>query len=470
MEPIDRWALARLAAWDEKVKAAYEGYEFHVAYHATMQFCAVELSSIYFDVLKDRLYTARRDGKPRRCAQTVLWIVAQDVMRLLAPILSFTAHEAWAFLPGKPAESVFLAGLPTRERPGDADALEARYGRLFEVRAVVQGKLEEARRAKLIGSGLEAMVTVRAEGEQRRLLEEAKAELPRALHRLQGRPRRRARSRRGRAGARPEVRALLDLRRGHRQGGGPPDRLRQVRGGARMRRPVSKWAVLAAIFVVGMGLDQWTKFLAVSRLTDLFRRVGAETIGEKVRRFLTHRNLESLATEPYYVFRPLWRMLYVENPNAAFGLGHFLSDGPRLAIFLVAAAAAAVAILYYFRKLGGDQRFLQVALALVLAGDLGNFIDRALRQLRHRLHRLVLVEPAGPALADVQHRRLDAGRRRRAAAPEAVPLEGGKAGRREGLTARGGSAPDPLTCYPSSSRSRSPRRGRSSPSPSSSSR
>ncbi len=147
-----------------------------------------------------------------------------------------------------------------------------------------------------------------------------------------------------------------------------------------MRRPISKWAVLAAVFGAGIALDQWTKFLAVSRLTDLFRRVGAETIGEKVSAFLSHRNLESLATEPYYVFRPLWRMLYVENPNAAFGLGRFLSDGPRLAVFLVAAAAAAVAILYYFRQLGEDQRFLQVALALVLAGDLGNFIDRALRQ------------------------------------------------------------------------------------------
>jgi isoleucyl-tRNA synthetase len=178
MEPIDRWALGRLAAWDEKVKAAYEGYEFHVAYHATMQFCAVELSSLYFDILKDRLYTARRNGKPRRSAQTALWIIAQDVMRLLAPILSFTAHEAWSFLPGRPAESVFLAGLPSREPPKDADAIEARYGKLFEVRAVVQGKLEEARRAKLIGSGLEAMVTVRSEGAQRKLLEEAKAELP----------------------------------------------------------------------------------------------------------------------------------------------------------------------------------------------------------------------------------------------------------------------------------------------------
>jgi isoleucyl-tRNA synthetase len=181
LEPFDRWALARLAAWDERVKAAYEDYEFHVAYHATMQFCAVDLSAIYFDVVKDRLYTWRRDGKPRRSAQTVLWIVAQDVIRLLAPILSFTASEAWGYLPGRAAESVFLAGLPARERPRDADALEARYGRLLEVREVVQGKLEEARRAKLIGSGLEAQVTVTAEGDQLRLLEDARVELPALL-------------------------------------------------------------------------------------------------------------------------------------------------------------------------------------------------------------------------------------------------------------------------------------------------
>jgi signal peptidase II len=146
-----------------------------------------------------------------------------------------------------------------------------------------------------------------------------------------------------------------------------------------MKRPVSKWVVLATVFGVGVGLDQWTKYLAVSRLTDLFRRVGAETVWERLSAFLSHRYLESVATEPYYVFRPLWRMLYVENPNAAFGLGRILSDGPRLAVFLVAAGAAAVAIVYYFRQLGEDQRFLQVALALVLAGDLGNFIDRALR-------------------------------------------------------------------------------------------
>jgi isoleucyl-tRNA synthetase len=173
MEPIDRWAMARLAAWVEKVKQAYAAYEFHVAYHATMQFCAVELSAQYFDIVKDRLYTFKKDGRPRRSAQTVLHAAAGDLMRMLAPVLSFTASEAWDDYPNPPEESVFFAGFPERSRPAGADALEARYGRLFEVRAVVQKALEEARQAKQIGSGLEAMVRLHAEGETLALLESA---------------------------------------------------------------------------------------------------------------------------------------------------------------------------------------------------------------------------------------------------------------------------------------------------------
>jgi signal peptidase II len=147
-----------------------------------------------------------------------------------------------------------------------------------------------------------------------------------------------------------------------------------------MRRPAPKWLLLAAIFAAGVGLDQWSKYQAVARLTNLFGRVGAETLGARLSAFLTERHLEPYATEPFYVFRPLWRMLYVENPNAAFGLGHFLSDGPRLAIFVVAASAAAVAVLHFYRRLSPEQWFHQVALALVLAGDVGNLIDRVLRR------------------------------------------------------------------------------------------
>jgi isoleucyl-tRNA synthetase len=177
MEPLDRWAYAKLVEWEEKVEKAYEDYEFHVAYHATVELVSVTLSSVYFDVIKDRLYTARKDGRPRRSAQTVLHCVAQDLLRLLAPVLSFTAHEAWKHLPARPAPSVFLAGFPHRKPPADAAALGERYGRLLAVREEVLRALEAARRDKLIGSGLEAAVTVRAEGDALARLREARGEL-----------------------------------------------------------------------------------------------------------------------------------------------------------------------------------------------------------------------------------------------------------------------------------------------------
>ncbi|HET9596850.1 MAG TPA: isoleucine--tRNA ligase [Anaeromyxobacteraceae bacterium] len=179
MEPIDRWAVARLADWVARVKQAYADYEYHLAYHATLQLCAVELSALYFDIIKDRLYTARRDGKPRRSAQTALHLVAGDLVRMLAPILSFTAEEAWGFLPEPPeADSVFYAGFPERPRPADAEALEARYGRLFGFRDTVKKALEEARQAKLIGKDLEAAVTLSARGDDLAFLRANAAELP----------------------------------------------------------------------------------------------------------------------------------------------------------------------------------------------------------------------------------------------------------------------------------------------------
>jgi isoleucyl-tRNA synthetase len=181
MEPFDRWAYARLVEWQDTVLKAYADYEFHVAYHATMEFVSVTLSSVYFDVAKDRLYTARADGKPRRSAQTLLHMVAQDLLRMLAPVLSFTAHEAWKYLPGRPAGSVFEAGLPARPAPADGPALTDRYARLLAVRAEAMKALELARRDKLIGSGLEAQVTVSAEGDTLGLLRDAAAELPTLL-------------------------------------------------------------------------------------------------------------------------------------------------------------------------------------------------------------------------------------------------------------------------------------------------
>jgi signal peptidase II len=145
------------------------------------------------------------------------------------------------------------------------------------------------------------------------------------------------------------------------------------------RRP-GKWAVLAALFVALVAADQWTKYLAVSRLTHVFERSSDEGLAARVRGFYGYRHLEPLATEPHYVWQPVWRMNYVENPGAAWGLFRGLSDSFRNAFFTLISLGAVAFILHYYRKLRDDQRFLQIALAFVLAGAIGNFIDRIARR------------------------------------------------------------------------------------------
>ena len=122
-------------------------------------------------------YTWKTDGQPRRSGQTVLHAVARDLLRLLAPVMSFTAEEAWAFLPGATTPSVFLAGLPEVERRMPAE-LGERFERLFAVRPRVQKQLEAARRDKLIGASLEAKVLLQAQAADRDFLSRHLAELP----------------------------------------------------------------------------------------------------------------------------------------------------------------------------------------------------------------------------------------------------------------------------------------------------
>ncbi|HUL59769.1 MAG TPA: signal peptidase II [Anaeromyxobacteraceae bacterium] len=145
-----------------------------------------------------------------------------------------------------------------------------------------------------------------------------------------------------------------------------------------MKKPLSKWAVLWTLFAVLMVADQATKFLAVERLTTAFQRAGDRTLGEKLRGFYSYRHLEPLATEPYYVYRPVWRMTYVENPGAAWGMFRGLADDYRNALFTAISVGAAAFILYYYRR--QENRVLQLALALVLAGAMGNFVDRVARR------------------------------------------------------------------------------------------
>jgi len=175
--PLDRWAMARLDALVGRVRQAYEDYEFHLVYHAVVDFCGNDLSAVHFDISKDRLYTWKRNGHARRSAQTVLHRVVLDVSRLLAPVTSFTSEEVWEYLPGRPAPSVFLAGLPEARGRPDAELMET-FDRLFAVRSAVQLQLEAARRDKRIGSSLEAKVLLHADGEARAFLARHLAELP----------------------------------------------------------------------------------------------------------------------------------------------------------------------------------------------------------------------------------------------------------------------------------------------------
>jgi signal peptidase II len=146
-----------------------------------------------------------------------------------------------------------------------------------------------------------------------------------------------------------------------------------------MSRPLTKLRLLAAIFLLGILADQATKFLAVDRLTRAFPRAGATTLAQKISAFWRLEHLERYATEPYVVWRPMWRMSYVENPNAAFGIGSFLPPGPRHVAFVIFAAVAVGAVLWFYLRLGERQRLQQVTLALVLAGAVGNMVDRIVR-------------------------------------------------------------------------------------------
>jgi isoleucyl-tRNA synthetase len=160
LEELDRYALARHRQFVARVLRAYDEYEFHVVYHQLVQYCAVDLSAFYLDVLKDRLYCDAADGARRRSAQTVLHRVATDLARLMAPGLPFTAEEVFTLIPGHHGESVHVALLPKAEA-ADAD-LVGRWQALLDVRAAVTKALEEARAGKSIASSLEAQVTVSA--------------------------------------------------------------------------------------------------------------------------------------------------------------------------------------------------------------------------------------------------------------------------------------------------------------------
>jgi len=159
---IDRWALARLDQVRARVLEAYRKYQFHAVYHTLHNFCAVDLSAFYLDILKDRLYVEAPSSVKRRAGQTALFEILESLVLLMAPILSFTAEEVWQHMPDadRRGESVFYEQFPAAAGSAGDEELLARWGRLQTIRGTVNKALEEARKEQGLGQSLAAKLTV----------------------------------------------------------------------------------------------------------------------------------------------------------------------------------------------------------------------------------------------------------------------------------------------------------------------
>ncbi len=177
---IDRWAMSRLQDLIKRVTGAYERFDFHQVYHSIHNFCIIDMSSFYLDILKDRLYTFRTDSSERRAAQWVLYQILSGMTRLMAPVLSFTADEIWNHMPGEKEETVFLSDFPVVDERFSDRAVEERWAGLISLRNEVNKAIEIKRQERFLGNSLEAKIVlhVTEEGSLIRLLTEYSDFLP----------------------------------------------------------------------------------------------------------------------------------------------------------------------------------------------------------------------------------------------------------------------------------------------------
>ena len=167
---IDRWALMKFAELHERIVSSYERYEFHAVYHGLHNFCGTTISSLYMDILKDRLYCSAPAGAERRAAQTVIYRILDGLLRLMAPVLCFTAAEAWEHLhdlaPEAPLEhSIFFVDFPLVDDIVRDQAFSEQWDKLLVLRSAITRVLEGARRDKVIGLSLDAEVLLQVNAE-----------------------------------------------------------------------------------------------------------------------------------------------------------------------------------------------------------------------------------------------------------------------------------------------------------------
>ncbi len=165
---LDKWALMKLDAVIDKVNEGYNNFDFHIAFHAIHNFCVIDMSNFYLDIIKDRLYCEKEDSEIRRSAQTAMYRILSAVARLSAPIISFTAEEIWSYMPhssSDDAESIFLNQMPEKSGIEFTDDFISKWEFIYSNREAVNKVLEEKRNEKVIGKSLEAKVVIHCNAE-----------------------------------------------------------------------------------------------------------------------------------------------------------------------------------------------------------------------------------------------------------------------------------------------------------------
>ncbi len=175
LEEIDKWALTRLNKLIKDCTKDYDTFNFGNCYHDINQFCVVDMSSFYLDIIKDRLYTEKKDSIKRRAAQTTMYYILDALVKILTPMISFTAEEIWKYMKHTKAESVespMLADYPEANDKWDDEELSKKWEEIIKVKTITSKELELARAEKTIGNALDAKVTIFAEGDEYKFLKD----------------------------------------------------------------------------------------------------------------------------------------------------------------------------------------------------------------------------------------------------------------------------------------------------------